>query len=101
MQDLSQTTTPLTMIVMVVYMLGLFAGGTMAQVLSYVPVASSVVMPGRLLQGEASWVHAVAALLISAAFMTLAIWIGARVYRRGLLQTNSVMRFKEAFTKAD
>lgn len=100
-QDLSQTTTPLTMIVMVVYMLGLFAGGTMAQVLSYVPVASSVVMPGRLLQGEASWVHAVAALAISAAFMTLAIWIGARVYRRGLLQTNSVMRFKEAFTKAD
>lgn len=100
-QDLSQTTTPLTMIVMLVYMLGLFASGTMAEVLSYVPVASAVVMPGRLLGGEATWLHALASLAISAVFMALAIWAGSHVYRRGLLQTGSVMRYKEAFSKAD
>lgn len=100
-QDLSQTTTPLTMIVMLVYMLGLFASGTMAEVLSYVPVASAVVMPGRLLGGEATWLHALASLAISAVFMALAIWAGSHVYRRGLLQTGSVMRYKEVFAKVE
>lgn len=100
-QDLGQTTTPLTMIVMLVYMLGLFASGTMANVLSYVPIASAVVMPGRLLQDEATWLHALGSLAISAIFMALAIWLGERVYRRGLLQTGSVMKFKEAFAKAE
>ena len=35
-QDLSQTTTPLTTIIMLVYIVGMFARGTMAEVLSYV-----------------------------------------------------------------
>lgn len=100
-QDLSQTTTPLTMVLMMVYMVGLFASGTTAQVMSYVPIASAVVMPGRLLQGEATWVHALASLAVSVAFMAVAIWAGSKIYRRGLLQTNSVMRYKEAFAKAE
>lgn len=100
-QDLGQTTTPLTMIVMLVYVLGMFASGTMAVVLSYVPVASAVVMPGRLLNGEATWVEAVGSLAVSAVFMMGALWLGERVYRRGLLQTGSVMKLKDALTTAD
>ncbi|MFT3889274.1 MAG: ABC transporter permease [Arachnia sp.] len=100
-QDLSQTTTPLTIIVMMVYMLGMFATGTMAKVLSYVPIASAVVMPGRLLQGETTWLHALGSLIVSVAFMAVAIWVGSRIYRRGLLQTGGVMKLKEAFAKAD
>lgn len=99
-QDLSQTTTPLTMIIMAVYMVGIFASGTLAAVLSFVPIASSVVMPGRLLSGEASWVEALLSLLASLAFMALAIWVGVRIYRRGLLQTNSVLSYKDLFTRA-
>lgn len=52
-QDLSQTTTPLTMLIMFVYMAGLLATGTMATVASYLPIASTVMMPGRLFSGEA------------------------------------------------
>ncbi|GAA4904132.1 ABC transporter permease [Tessaracoccus lubricantis] len=99
-QDLSQTTTPLTMVVMLVYMAGFLARGTVAEVLSYVPIASTVSMPGRLLSGESTWLDAVLALLVAVAFMAVAIWAGARIYRRGLLQTNSVLSWKEAFTKA-
>ena len=50
------------MIVMSVYFVGLFATGTLAEVLSYVPIASSVVMPVRLLEGDATWIHALGAL---------------------------------------
>lgn len=95
-QDLGQTTTPLTMIVMLVYVLGMFASGTMAHVLSYIPIASAVVMPGRLLNGEASWLDALISLAVSAVFMGGAIWVGERIYRRGLLQTGGVMKLKDA-----
>lgn len=98
-QDLSQTTTPLTTIIMLVYIVGMFARGTMAEVLSYVPIASTVVMPGRLLSGEATWLHALASLVISGLFMIAAIWFGEQVYRRGLLQTNAVMSLKDAFRR--
>lgn len=100
-QDLGQTTTPLTMIVMLFYMLGLFATGTTALVLSYVPIASAVVMPGRLLTGQASWVDALGSLVVSVVFMVVALWIGERVYRRGLLQTGSVMKLKDALSTAE
>lgn len=67
-QDLSQTTTPLTTIIMLVYIVGMFARGTMAEVLSYVPIASTVVMPGPPLNGERGhWIHAVASLVVSPA----------------------------------
>ena len=99
-QDLSQTTTPLTMIVMMVYFAGVLARGTVAEILSYVPIASTVMMPGRLLSGEAGWPEALLALAVSVAFMVVAIWLGVRIYRRGLLQTNSVMSLKQAFSKA-
>jgi len=98
-QDLSQTTTPLTTIIMLVYIVGMFARGTMAEVLSYVPIASTVVMPGRLLNGEATWIHAIASLVVSGLFMIVAIWFGEQVYRRGLLQTNAVMSLKDAFRR--
>lgn len=99
-QDLSQTTTPLTMIVMFVYMAGILAKGTLAQVLSYVPIASTVMMPGRLLSGDATWVDALIALVIALVFMAVMIWVGVRIYRRGLLQTGSVLSYKQIFSKA-
>ena len=99
-QDLSQTTTPLTMIVMFVYMAGILAKGTLAQVLSYVPIASTVMMPGRLLSGDATWVDALLALVVALGFMAVMIWVGVRIYRRGLLQTGSVLSYKLIFSKA-
>lgn len=95
-QDLSQTTTPLTMIIMLVYFAGVLAKGTWATVLSYVPIASTVTMPGRLMSGEATWVDALLALVIAVAFMAAMIWVGDRIYRRGLLQTGSVLNLRTA-----
>lgn len=99
-QDLTQTTTPLTMIVMAVYMAGIFASGTVASVLSFLPIASTVMMPGRLLSGEAGWLEALLALLASLAFMVVAIWAGVSIYRRGLLQTGSVLSLRDLFGRA-
>lgn len=98
-QDISNTTMPLMMILMFVYFAGFFARGTVATVLSYVPVASSVMMPQRLLSGQATWVDALIALVLCALFMAVAIKVGEGIYRRGILKTSGILKLKEAFAK--
>lgn len=100
LQDINNTTMPLMMILMVVYLAGFFARGSLATVLSYVPVVSSVVMPQRLLNGSASWMDAVVALLLCGAFMAVSIKVGSMIYRRGLMKTSGVMKLSELFSKA-
>ncbi|MGO1383787.1 MAG: ABC transporter permease [Arachnia sp.] len=99
-QDINNTTMPLTIILMGVYFAGFFARGGVAEILSYVPIVSSVVMPQRLLAGDSTWIDAGIALILCLAFMGVAIWIGERIYRRGLLKTSGILSIKEAFSKA-
>ena len=99
-QDLNNTTMPLMLILMAVYLAGFVARGTVAQVLSYVPIASSVIMPQRLLAGESTWIDAVIALSLCVVFMGVAVWVGAKIYRRGILKTSGILKLSEAFSRA-
>lgn len=99
-QDLNNTTMPLMFILMAVYFAGFLARGTTAQILSYVPIASSVIMPQRLLAGQSTWIDAVIALALCVAFMGVAVWVGARIYRRGILKTSGILKLREAFSRA-
>ncbi|MEO7589199.1 MAG: ABC transporter permease [Arachnia sp.] len=99
-QDLNNTTMPLMIVLMGVYFAGLLVRGTAAQVLSYVPIASSVIMPQRLLAAESTWVDAAIALALCLVFMALAIWVGAKIYRRGVLKTSGILGLREAFSRA-
>ncbi|MGV8844978.1 ABC transporter permease [Tessaracoccus sp.] len=99
-QDLNNTTMPLMFVLMAVYFAGLLARGTVAQVLSYVPIASSVIMPQRLLAGESTWIDAVIALALCVVFMGVAVWVGAKIYRRGILKTSGILKLSEAFSRA-
>lgn len=93
-EDLGNTTMPLMLVLMMAYVAGFVATGTVRTVLSFVPILSSTLMPARLMTGDASWVEAAIALAITAAFCFVAILFGERVYRRGVLQTK-VMGVKE------
>lgn len=99
-QDLNNTTMPLMFILMAVYFAGFLARGTTAQILSYVPIASSVIMPQRLLAGQSTWIDAVIALALCVAFMGVAVWVGAKIYRRGILKTSGILKLREAFSRA-
>ncbi len=99
-QDIQNTTMPLTLLIGSVYVAGFVASGTAAQVLSYVPIASSVIMPQRLLSGDSTWVDALIALVLCLVFMGVAIWVGAKIYRRGILKTSGILGIKEAFSRA-
>lgn len=100
-EDLQSTTTPLIMVLMVVYMAGLFASGTLQTVLSYVPVISSVLMPQRLVAGTASWYDLLIGLVVNLAFAAVTIIVGEKVYRRSLLQTSGVISYRQALKLTD
>ena len=67
-EDLQSTTAPMTMVLMVVYVASFGLSGKALEVASFVPIASVVSMPGRLLAGDAAWWEPVLALLVMAAF---------------------------------
>lgn len=95
-QDLSNATMPLTMLILIAYVAGFTATGAAAKVLAYVPILSSIMMPRQILEGEATWVDAIIALALVSAFMVVAIWVGERIYRRGVMNTSGVLKWGQA-----
>ena len=95
-EDLQSTTAPMTTVLMLVYVLSFGLSGTALQVASFVPIASVVSMPGRILAGDAAWWEPVLALLLMAAFSAATIGLSERIYRRSLLQTRGRVSWKQA-----
>ncbi len=100
-EDLGATTTPLTMGLTLVYVLGFTATGTVKVVLSYVPVISAVLMPGRLATGDAHWWELAIALAINLAFAAVTVVVGEKIYRRSLLQNSGRISYKDALRLTD
>lgn len=96
-EDLQSTTMPLTMALVLVFIVGLSLDGAAKVIGSFVPVLSTILMPMRLLEGTAQWWEAVLALGLTAAFCFLTITIGTRLYRRSLLQTSGRVSLKAAW----
>ena len=54
-EDLQSTSTPITLLLLAIFFGSAFLSGTPQTVLSYVPPASAVLMPQRILEGSAQW----------------------------------------------
>lgn len=97
-EDLQSTTMPLTMALVLIFVVGLSLEGASRVIGSFVPVLSTILMPMRLLDGTAAWWEAVLALGLTAGFCVLTIGIGTRLYRRSLLQTQGRVSLKSAWS---
>jgi ABC-2 type transport system permease protein len=97
-EDVQSTSTPVTLLLLAIFFGSTFLEGTAQTVLSYVPPASAVLMPQRIIEGDALWwepVVALALLLVAAA----AVVLGAeRLYRRSLLQTQGRLSVRQAWS---
>ncbi len=100
-EDVQSTGAPLTFLLVAVFLLGLSATGTLREVVSYVPIASSVTMPGRVLEGDASWWQALISLALTLVFAGLVVLLGERIYRRSLLRTGGKVSLRSALSSAD
>ncbi|MGL4742857.1 MAG: ABC transporter permease [Dermatophilaceae bacterium] len=97
-EDVQSTSTPMTMLVVAVFFGALFAPDRWASALSFVPPFSAVLMPTRLVEGEAAvWepLLALALILVAAAAIIV---VAERIYRRSLLQTGGKLSMRQAWS---
>ena len=100
-EDLQATSTPLTMLMLVMFFGGVSLDGRAQVVASFVPPVSAVVMPKRILAGGVEWWEPLLALGLLAVFAAVTVWIGERLYRRALLQTGGRVSLRQAWAAAE
>lgn len=100
MEDLQATTLPVQLVLFAVYFGSFVAGDTVQRVASFVPVASSVAMPTRLLGGDVPLWEPLVSAAITALAAALLVRLGARLYAGSLLRTDRRSTLREAFTGA-
>jgi len=95
-EDLQSTTLPGQALLFGPYLVAVSASESVQEVVSMLPIVSTMIMPGRIAQGEAPlWQIAVAVLATVIAALLL-IRLGARLYERTLLQTSRRLTYREA-----
>lgn len=100
-EDLQATSTPLTMLMLVMFFGGLSLDGRGQVIASFIPPVSAVVMPKRILAGGVEWWEPLVALGLLAAFAVVTVWVGERLYRRALLQTGGRVSLRQAWTAVE
>jgi ABC-2 type transport system permease protein len=100
-EDLQATSTPLTMLMLVMFFGGLSLDGRGQVIASFVPPVSAVVMPKRILAGGVEWWEPLLALGLLAVFAAVTVWIGERLYRRALLQTGGRVSLRQAWAASE
>jgi ABC-2 type transport system permease protein len=65
--------------------------------MSMIPIWSPLLMPFRMVTGDAAVWEALVALVGSLGFIVVLVWLGARVYRGAALRTGGRVSFREAW----
>ncbi len=100
-EDLQSTTMPLTLSLVAIFVIALNLDGKAEVIGSFVPVMSTILMPTRLLAGEAEWWEPVVALALTLAFCYVSISFGSKLYRRALMQTQGRISVRQAMKLSD
>lgn len=100
-EDLQSSTMPLTLVLVGAFFAALYLEGTAERIASYVPILSTLMMPGRVLSGDAQWYDALLALGLVVVFAGVVVLLAERFYRRSLLQTQGRLSFRQAMKLTD
>jgi ABC-2 type transport system permease protein len=96
-EDLQSTTLPGQVLLFVPYFVGVSASDSVREIVSMLPIVSTMIMPGRIAEGEAPlWQVGVAVGSTVIAAVVL-LRLGARLYERTLMQTSRKLSYREAF----
>jgi ABC-2 type transport system permease protein len=95
-EDLSSTTLPGQMLLFLPYFIGAFGSEDVRTVVSMLPIVSTMVMPGRMAEGDVPWWQIGVAVAATVAAMVLFVRLGARMYERTLLRTGGKIGWREA-----
>lgn len=96
-EDLQSTATPVTMLLLAVFLGSAFLEGRAETIGSFVPPLSAVAMPVRLVNGEAAWWEATVALALLLALAAVLVLVAERIYRRALMQSGGQLSMRQAW----
>lgn len=96
-EDLQSTTMPLTIVLVGAFMIAFVVQGAARVICSYVPIVSAIVMPSRVVGGEAMWWEPVVSLVVTLIFAAVVIVLGSRVYQRSVMQSGGRLTLREAW----
>lgn len=98
-EDVQSVTTPLLMGLLASFFLGFQAvddpGGTLAQVLSFIPISAPLVMPVRMIAGDVGVLTVLVSVAIVLASTYAVIAFAARLYGTAVLQTGSRIKLRD------
>ena len=75
-------------------------GGTLAQVVSFIPPIAPMTMPPRIALGEAGALDVVGALAVTLGATALLVPLAARIYSGAVLRTGGTIKLREAWRAA-
>ena len=96
-EDLQATTLPGQMILLIPYFVSIFASEKVQTVVSMLPIVSTMVMPGRMAQGDVPWWQIGVAIGATVVAAVVFVRVGSRLYERTLLRTGGRIKYREAF----
>lgn len=95
-QDLGATTAPLQVILFAPYLITVTAGDTVKEVVSMLPIVSTMLMPSRLAEGDVPLWQLLVAIVATVVAAVVLVRVGARIYEQTLLRTGRKIGFREA-----
>lgn len=88
-EDLQATSLPLTLGLALVLFAPMILDKEWTEIMSFVPLFSSVLMPGRMFTGSAELWEGLLALGLGILFCAITLVLGDRMYRRSVMQTGT------------
>ncbi|PHP52349.1 ABC transporter permease [Actinomyces ruminis] len=103
-EDVASAVMPLTMTLMIPYVLSIVmalgdSSSLLYQVLAYLPPFAPFLMPVRLVLGVSSWGEQLAALALALVFIPVFVWLAARVYTRAVTRTGARVPLREVLSR--
>ena len=96
-EDLQSTTMPGQLILIIPYFVSVMASEQVQTVVSMLPIVSTMIMPGRMAQGDVPWWQVAVAIGATLAAAVVFVRVGSRLYERTLLRTGGRIRYRDAF----
>lgn len=95
-EDLQSSTTPVIGLLVAILFVGMWAKGLVLAIASYIPIASTVAMPVRLLQDDIGLWQPVLSLGITVVAAYLLVRLAERIYVRAVMQTGPALSWRQA-----
>ncbi|QRP46817.1 ABC transporter permease [Amycolatopsis sp. FDAARGOS 1241] len=100
-EDTQSVVAPVNIALVIGFVAGLnlitqSADSAVTKVVSLIPLLSPILMPARIATGSASPWEIVTSVVLTTASIALVTWLGARIYRNGVLRVGSRVKLSEA-----